>query len=185
MSFDPQPVLTGESLILRPLTADDWDGLFAVGSDPGVWELHPVSDRYREDAFRAYFDERLASGGALVATDQRSGAIVGTSSYGGWSTTNGSVEIGWTFLARSHWGGTTNREMKRLMMAHAFGFVDTVTFRIGDHNYRSRAALEKIGGILTDRVEPIVINGTTINHITYAITKAAFYATGLGVGYLI
>src|SRR2546421_11441478 len=28
------------------------------------------------------------------------------------------IEIGWTFLARSHWGGIYNREMKQLMLRH-------------------------------------------------------------------
>lgn len=185
MSFDAQPTLTGESLILRPLFADDWDGLFAVGSDPGVWALHPVSGRYQEEAFRAYFTERLACGGALVALDRVTGAVIGSSSFAGYDGAKRSIEIGWTFLARPSWGGSTNREMKRLMLAHAFRFVDQVTFRIGENNVRSRAAIEKIGGILTDRVDPVVIDGITINHVTYAITKTGFYATGLGMGYIV
>jgi RimJ/RimL family protein N-acetyltransferase len=30
------------------------------------------------------------------------------------------IEIGWTFLARRHWGGHINGEIKRLMLIHAF-----------------------------------------------------------------
>jgi RimJ/RimL family protein N-acetyltransferase len=57
------------------------------------------------------------------------------------------IEIGWTFFARSHGGGRANREVKRLMLDHAFTFVDTVVFWVGDENWRSQGATTKIGGI--------------------------------------
>lgn len=57
------------------------------------------------------------------------------------------VEIGWTFLARSHWGGRYNGEMKRLMLEHAFRFVSRVVLLVGPENFRSRRAAEKIGGV--------------------------------------
>ena len=57
------------------------------------------------------------------------------------------VEVGWTFLARSHWGGAYNGEMKRFMLRHAFHFVNCVIFIVGPHNFRSQHAVEKIGGI--------------------------------------
>src|SRR5207237_1386378 len=68
MAFDLQPVLEGELLTLRPLRADDFDALFAAASDPLIWEQHPASDRYTPQVFRAFFDESLASGGALGRT---------------------------------------------------------------------------------------------------------------------
>jgi RimJ/RimL family protein N-acetyltransferase len=55
------------------------------------------------------------------------------------------VAIGYTFLARKAWGSVHNREMKKLMLDHAFQFVDTVLFHIGENNFRSRKAIEKIG----------------------------------------
>jgi N-acetyltransferase len=57
------------------------------------------------------------------------------------------VEIGWTFLARSHWGGKYNREIKQLMLRHAFRFVKRVVFLIGLQNVRSQKAIEKLGGV--------------------------------------
>jgi hypothetical protein len=65
MSFDLQPNLTGELIRLRPLTPEDWDALFAVASDPLIWEQHPESDRYKEDVFKLFFGEALESGEAL------------------------------------------------------------------------------------------------------------------------
>jgi len=147
MPFDLQPVLNGELLQLRPLEPDDFDALFAVASDPFIWEQHPASDRYREDEFRVFFREALESRGALVAVDSKDGRVIGSSRFHGYDADNSEVEIGWTFLARSHWGGAYNGEMKRLMLDHAFRFVDNVVLLIGPQHYRSQRAAEKIGAV--------------------------------------
>jgi RimJ/RimL family protein N-acetyltransferase len=176
--LDRQPTLEGETLLLRPLSEGDWDALFAVASDPLVWELHPANDRWKEGVFRAYFADALAQGGALAVIDKATGAIIGSSRMQAHDPANGgSVEIGWTFLARSHWGGETNREMKRLMLAHALQFVARVDFRVGEHNLRSRRAMEKIGGQLTDRDGGVVETASgPAQHVVYAITRASFAA---------
>ncbi|MEP6550939.1 MAG: GNAT family N-acetyltransferase, partial [Gemmatimonadales bacterium] len=124
MPFDLQPTLYGELLDLRPLRTEDFDALFAVASDPLIWEQHPASDRYKPEIFRAFFDEGLASGGALVATDKKDGRVVGSSRFHAYNSEEKEVEIGWTFLARNYWGGAYNGEMKQLMISHAFKFVD-------------------------------------------------------------
>jgi N-acetyltransferase len=141
-----QPVLTGELLELRPLCPDDFPGLFAVASDPLIWEQHPARDRGEPGPFREFFREALESGGALVALDRRDGRIIGSSRFHGYDAGQSEIEIGWTFLARTHWGGRHNGEMKALMLRHAFGFVERVIFRIGPQNARSQRAVEKIGG---------------------------------------
>jgi RimJ/RimL family protein N-acetyltransferase len=147
MAFDLQPTLTGERLRLRPLGIDDFDGVYAVASDPLIWEQHPVRDRYKEDVFRAFFREAVACGGTLVAIDSKDDRIIGSSRFHGYDAGKSEIEIGWSFLARSHWGGVYNREMKRLMLRHAFQFVDRVIFLVGPQNVRSQKAMEKIGGI--------------------------------------
>jgi RimJ/RimL family protein N-acetyltransferase len=147
MPFDLQPTLEGALLRLRPLRPEDWDDLYAVASDPLIWEQHPVSDRYKEDVFRGFFREALESGGALIATDARDGRVIGSSRFHGYDTETSEIEIGWTFLARSHWGGVHNGEMKQLMLRHAFRFVRRVIFAVGPHNLRSQRAVEKIGGV--------------------------------------
>lgn len=171
-----QPVLKGERLTLRPLRADDWDALFAVASDPLIWEQHPAHDRWQEPVFRAFFNDALVNKGALVAIDRASGAVVGSSRYQGLlEAEGGSVEIGWTFLTRSHWGGTTNHEMKRLMLAHALASVAECRFLVGETNTRSRRALERIGARLTDRREErIMAGGAVIPHLTYVILAEDF-----------
>ncbi len=169
MPFDHQPVLTGELLTLRPMRSDDFDALYAVASDPLLWEQHPVRDRYREEVFRELFREGLESGGALVALDLRDGRVIGSSRYHGYNEAKSEIEIGWTFLARSHWGGIYNGEMKRLMLRHAFRFVESVIFLIGPQNLRSQRAIEKIGGV---REGEVFDEGRS--HVVYRITREAF-----------
>ena len=71
MTFELQPTLKSEILEVRPLRADDFEELYAVASDPLLWEQHPNSDRYQPDVFRKFFDEALASGGAFAVIDQK------------------------------------------------------------------------------------------------------------------
>lgn len=146
MSFELQPTLRGELLELRPLLHEDFEQLYAVASDPLIWEQHPAKDRHEEAVFRVLFQESLESGGALIAIDAKDRKVIGSSRFHGYDRSKREVEIGWTFLARSHWGGAFNREMKGLMLRHAFQFVDTVIFLIDPRNLRSQRALEKIGG---------------------------------------
>jgi RimJ/RimL family protein N-acetyltransferase len=170
MPFDLQPVLKGELLELRPLRAEDFAELYAVASDPLIWEQHPAKDRYQEAVFTVFFREALESGGALLATDTKDGRVIGSSRFHGYDSENSEIEIGWTFLARSHWGGRYNGEMKRLMLGHAFRFVDRVIFVIGPQNLRSRRAVEKIGGVLVGS-RP---DASGQDSVVYQITASAF-----------
>ena len=147
MAFDFQPMLQGELLTLRPLRPDDFEALFSVAADPLIWEQHPASDRCQDGPFRVFFDEGLRSGGALVACDARDGRIIGSSRFHAYDEARSEVEIGWTFLARAYWGGRYNGEMKRLMLHHAFRFVEHVVFLVHPRNRRSQRAVEKIGGV--------------------------------------
>ena len=147
MAFDFQPHLKGELIELRPLRPEDWDDLFVVASDPLIWEQHPESDRYKEDVFKVFFREAMESGGAFVVVDTKSQQIIGSTRFYGYDPVKSEIEIGWTFLARKYWGGRYNREMKDLLLGHAFEFVEKVIFFVGEQNFRSQKALEKIGAI--------------------------------------
>ena len=173
MPFELQPNLAGELLELRPLQPDDFAELYAVASDPAIWQQHPVNDRYKEDVFRGFFSEALESGGAFAVIDRGNGRIIGSSRYFGYSDGRSEVEIGWTFLATAYWGGVYNREMKELMLRHAFKYVDTVVFLVGPQNMRSQRAMEKIGGVRSGvmRREP-----TGRQNVVFVITRELFAA---------
>ncbi len=146
MAVDLQPLLRGALLELRPLRADDWDDLYAAASDPLIWEQHPEHLRYTEPVFREFFRVALVSGSALVAIDLADGRMVGSSRYHDYDPAARTIEIGWSFLVRSHWGGRYNAEMKRLMLDHIFAFVDEVQFVIDPQNIRSQQAIQRVGG---------------------------------------
>ena len=170
--FDRQPHLSGELLELRPLRPADWEELYAVAADPLIWEMHPARDRYQQDVFREFFRDALASGGALVAVERNSGRIIGSSRYF-WHDEPGELEIGWTFLARAYWGGVYNAEMKRLMLDYALKFVDHVIFVVGVPNLRSRKAMQKIGGVLTERRIIRSMLGIPMEHLVFEIRGKA------------
>ena len=178
--LDRQPVLEGERFALRPLRADDWDALYTIASDPVVWEQHPMTDRWREEVFRAFFEDALAKGGALAIIDTRDGTIIGSSRFQALKSAEddeeeqSSVEIGWTFLAPRYWGKGANREVKRLMLTHALESVERVDFRVGEANWRSRAALENIGARQTRRTELSRYQGKRVLHLVYEISREDF-----------
>lgn len=168
--LDLQPTLEGELLSLRPLRPDDFDALFAVASDRLIWEQHPNHDRWQEPVFRKFFQEALESRGALLAIENATGEVIGSSRYFGFDAAQGVVEIGWSFLARRCRGGVYNGEMKRLMLEHAFRAVPRVIFVIGPDNRRSQRAVEKIGGVRT----PALLDVRGQPRVVYELTPERY-----------
>lgn len=171
-----QPFLRDDVVSLRPLVSADWDALYAIANDPLLWAQHPAHDRWQAPVFRAFFEQALASGGALVAADAATGQIIGTSRFDRARAASGEVEIGWTMLARERWGGPYNTAMKRLMVGHALETFERVIFLVGEDNLRSRRALDKIGARLTDRTDRAEVAGKPVCHVVYAIDRPGFAA---------
>lgn len=158
-------------LILRPLVEEDFESLYAVASDPLIWEQHPEPERCQRPVFERWFAVAMASGGALVALDARSGKFVGSSRYYEWEPDKREIAIGFTFLARNLWGGPANGEMKRLMLDHAFRWVGKVWLHIDKDNWRSRKAAEKIGAVYSH--EGVKELAGKVNHyVYYFLTQA-------------
>lgn len=167
MQFELQPNLIGELIELRPLGHNDFEALYKAAADPLIWEQHPQSNRYQRNIFQKFFDGGLQSGGALKVVDRENSQIIGSSRYYGLTAEH--VIVGYTFLARKYWGGTYNQELKAMMLRHAFRFVDKVLFEIGETNFRSRRAMEKIGGQL---IEMRTLDERS--HCIYGIKKSDF-----------
>jgi RimJ/RimL family protein N-acetyltransferase len=174
VDFDLQPTLTGDLMELRPLRPDDFDALFFAASDPLVWEQHPESDRYQREVFQKFFDGALESKGAFAIIERKSGRIVGSSRYCNLDSKNSEVEVGWTFLERQFWGGTYTRELKRLMLDHAFQFVNRVLFVVGEKNLRSQKALEKIGARFLKKKHLPARDGSLAPNLVFAITRSCW-----------
>jgi len=174
--FDRQPTLRNDLLILRPLEEEDFEDLYAVASDPLIWEQHPAKERSRRDGFTPFFREAMQSEGTLVAIDARTCKIIGSSRYHPVKETRDAIEIGWTFLARSHWGGVYNRAMKKLMLDHAFQFVPHVLLYIHPDNHRSQQAARKIGGEPITSLDGQVLSTRPTASVIYDIARERWMA---------
>ena len=98
MTFEFQPTLEGKVVTVHPLQPQDYDDLYKVAADPLIWEQHPAKNRYREAEFQKFFQESLASGGALIVTDSQSNQVIGSSRFHGYKAQPSEIEIGWTFF---------------------------------------------------------------------------------------
>lgn len=145
MNNNFQPTLQNEFILMQPLKNSDFESLFAVASDPLIWEQHPNKNRYQLEAFQNYFDGAMQSNGAMLVIDKFTNEIVGCSRFYDYSETEQSVFIGYTFLARKFWGNGYNPAMKKLMINYTFQFADVILFHIGATNIRSQIAIGRVG----------------------------------------
>ena len=145
--FNLQPSLQNEFVKLVPLKETDFDILYKVASDPLIWEQHPTKNRWKREVFENFFVGAIESKGALLIYDSKTNEVIGSSRFYGFDEAKSEISIGYTFYARTHWGGKYNPSAKALMMQHAFQFVKNIIFHIGAKNIRSQKAIEKIGAV--------------------------------------
>lgn len=146
MSFNLQPVLVDERILMAPLQVADFEALYQVASDPLIWEQHQEPDRYEKHQFERFFAGAMASGAALKIMLKANGELIGSSRYRIIDEDAGVIEIGWSFLACNYWGEDYNRAVKKLMINYALTHFSKVIFYVNKYNQRSRKAVEKIGG---------------------------------------
>ncbi len=143
-----QPSYKNKLVSIRPLKVEDKEKLFRVAADPLIWEQHQCKDRWQIDQFELFFDDSIKSKGCLVVIDNKQDEIIGSSRLKIITDHKPAIEIGWSFLARSYWGGVYNRSVKSILIEHAFRSVDHVLFYIDHNNIRSQKAVKKLGGKL-------------------------------------
>jgi RimJ/RimL family protein N-acetyltransferase len=175
MDFQIQPVLQNEFVKLVPLKETDFETLYKVASDPLIWEQHPNKNRWQREVFQNFFKGAMESKGAFLIYDVKTNEPIGSSRFYDWDTEKSNVAIGYTFYARSHWGGKYNPSAKSLMMEHAFKYVDNVIFHIGANNIRSQKAIERLGAVKIAE-EEINYFGEDCNlNFVYRIRKENFH----------
>ena len=139
-----------EHFFLELLSLTDFDALYAVASDPLLWEQHPEADRWKRSKFQHFFDGAIANDlGCFVIREKPNGQFAGSSRFYGYDEANRCIRIGYTFIAREFWGTPANREIKDAMLLRAFNVVDRVFFDIGPQNLRSIAAAKKLGAVFS------------------------------------
>lgn len=167
--FDSQPTLKEGELTLRPLYEQDRDALAKAGNDPLIWAGHPAKNRHERAIFDPYFDMLLTSGSALVICEHVDHVIGCTVFY---TDTNAPsrLSVGFTFLTRDHWGGKTNRIVKRLSLGHIFSMASEAWFHIAPTNHRSQTATTRLGAVYTHDAE-VDLGGGAQRWGCYCLTR--------------
>jgi len=170
-AFTDLPTMEGGHLLLRPLLEQYSELLYQAASDPLIWEQHPDPLRHQRDIFEKNFLRgALDCKSAVLVIDKITGQVIGCSRFYEWDTQTREVAIGFTFIARSHWGGVTNSELKKLMLDYAFRYAQKVWFHIAKDNWRSRKGTEKIGARLSHETYKD-INGQRHEYAFYCIDR--------------
>jgi N-acetyltransferase len=172
--FNLQPVLRGNRVTLRPLVENDFDAMYAIGGDPLVWEQHPHSDRWQRSEFEKFFAGAIESKGAFAIIENASGKLIGSSRFHEYDASERSVSIDYTFYGREFWGGKFNPEAKKLMLEHAFQFVDRVHFHVGECNVRSQKAMGNVGARHVRTIPPELPIDAGKNVFVYEITRESY-----------
>jgi RimJ/RimL family protein N-acetyltransferase len=173
MMLDTSITLSDDLLELTPMTAEDYPALYSAACDPLIWAGHPAKDRYKEEVFRPYFDGLLNAGGTYVICSKASQRLIGCSRYYVSEDAPEDVAIGFTFLTRDQWGGSTNFRLKTIMFEHAFGTHDRVWLHIAPDNIRSQQAANKLGAVHMPDVE-ITLLGQKSKNVAFLIDKATW-----------
>lgn len=169
--MDLQPNLEDDLIILRPLLESDFEALYEVAKDPLIWEQHPCSNRWEKDIYTDFFEDSIASKGALIIIDKSNSEVIGSTRFKTINASKKAIEIGWSFLSREKWGGTYNKSMKKLMIDYALNHVDHIIFYIGEDNMRSQKAVQKLGGELITNPDLKELVKDSASDLTFRIGK--------------
>lgn len=178
MNFSIQSILENDRVKLVPLADSDFEELYQVASDPGVWAQHPNKERWKKEVFQQFFEGAMESKGAFKIIDKATGEAAGSTRFYDYDESGRSILIGYTFYATRYWGTGLNPSVKKLMMDYVFQFVDRVLLHVGAVNIRSQIAVGRLGAkkIAEENVayygEPVKLN------YIYELT-AADYHNGL------
>lgn len=185
-------LLTGRFVRLEPLTADLLPDLhraiaapdvFAGGYGGGPAGLRADPDAFSAWALTYYRWDELPFAVRLIR-DGIPGPVVGTSTLADLNLRQETVQLGWTAYSPAVWGTAVNIETKLLLLGHAFGAgFGRVSIQADSRNARSRAAIEKIGGVFEGilRREKLRADGTWRDTAVYSILAAEWPGVRAGL----
>jgi len=176
MNINIQPTLENENVILHPLQDKDFDDLYAVASDPKIWEQHPNKDRCKIEVFKVFFEGAMQSKGAFKIVNKASGHVMGSTRFYDHNQEENSISIGYTFYGRDYWGKGFNHSVKSLMLDYIFQFVSIVHFHIGADNIRSQIAIARLGTTKIDEQEIAYFGEEPKMNYIYCLTKEEWFS---------
>jgi N-acetyltransferase len=177
-SYTDPVTLTGKTVRLEPLREDHAPDLFEASRDPEIWQHLPTDWPQTLDDMRDFYRNafRLQRSGERVpfaVIDIATGKAIGTTSYLHIDEANRNVEIGWTWYGRAHWRTSVNTQCKYLLLKRAFEDLGCIRVQLttDELNTRSRAAIERIGGVFEGiaRHDRVVKGGRLRSTARYAL----------------
>jgi RimJ/RimL family protein N-acetyltransferase len=171
-SFSIQPHLKNERVLLCPLQEEDFEELYAVASDPAIWEQHPNKNRWRKEVFRTFFEGAMESKGAFKIIDKQTNAVAGSTRIYDYNFVENSILIGYTFYGVQYWGTGINHSVKKLMLDYLFQYVDKIYFHIGAVNKRSQISLERLGALKVEERQIEYYGEDSNLNFVYCIERA-------------
>lgn len=169
--MDLQPTLSNELVTLKPLLKEDFELLYKVASDKLLWEQHPNFDRYKKEVFEDFFQKAIESKGAFTIFDTITNEIIGSTRFYNYDEATKTIVIGYTFIDRKLWGTSYNASVKKVMIDYAFQFVEKIQFHVGETNFRSQKAVEKLGAIKSGKTAD---DTSTKQNFIYILQKNNF-----------
>ncbi|MBT2596559.1 GNAT family N-acetyltransferase [Arthrobacter sp. ISL-72] len=149
-------ILTGQHVVLEPLSHAHHDGLVEAARDGELWKLWYTSVPAPEN-MAAEIDRRLGlqQAGSMLPFTTRlldpatggPGRVIGMTTYMNIDAATPRVEIGSTWNAASTHGSGSNPDSKLLLLRHAFETLGcpAVEFRTHWLNHQSREAIARLG----------------------------------------
>ena len=146
--------LLGQHVILKPLDESHHVELSEAVQDGELWKLWFTFIPSPENML-AEIQRRLAlqqQGQMLPFTvfERQSGKVLGMTSFMNIEASHRRLEIGSTWYCQSAQRSAVNTEAKQLLLSHAFEVLNciAVEFRTSSFNFKSRAAIERLGARL-------------------------------------
>ncbi|WP_318616585.1 GNAT family N-acetyltransferase [Sporosarcina sp. YIM B06819] len=171
--------LIGEAVLLRPMTKEDGEGIYACCRDERIWSHMSQSLQTRKDV-DAYIEQALVNRDAgteypFVIVLRATNEIVGSTRFFDIATAHKRLELGHTWLHPSVWRTNVNTECKYLLLSYCFEQLQfqRVQIKTGHENIQSQKAIERIGakkeGILRNHM--IRPNGKVRHTVMYSVVQ--------------
>lgn len=140
--------LRGRLVELVPIVRAHATDLYPSASDPEVWRYKLVERPKSVADMERLIDEVMIGPDRWPFTIRRlDGSVIGSTTLARFDWHHGSVEMGFTWLARSAWGQGFNEDSKELLLRHCFDslLLQRVESQVDSRNHRSVAALRRLG----------------------------------------
>jgi RimJ/RimL family protein N-acetyltransferase len=177
-------ILQSERIILKPLEFEHASALCDAVRDGELWKLWytriPSPEQMTAEIQRRLDLQQLGSMLPFTVEERDSGRLLGMTTFMNIEAEHRRVEIGSTWYSQSAQRSYVNTECKNLLLSHAFDTLNciAVEFRTSSFNFKSRAAIERLGAKLDGvlRSHQIVQNDILRDTYVYSILKSEWPA---------